>query len=200
MAKTALDTLSFTSALRWEKWLSRNHARSSGIWLRFFKKDSGVKTVTYTQALDAALCYGWIDGQVKGFDQSSYLQRFTPRRSKSMWSKRNREHVGRLIKDGKMQPAGLKEIEAAKRDGRWKAAYDSPSKMTVPADFLERLSKDKKANAFFATLNRANTYAIAWRLQTARKPETREKRMTAILAMLAACQQFHPTPNSPRPS
>jgi uncharacterized protein YdeI (YjbR/CyaY-like superfamily) len=147
--------------------------------------------VTYAEALDAALCYGWIDGQVKKSDELSYLQRFTPRRPKSLWSKRNREHVRRLIDEGRMMPAGLKQVEEAKQDGRWESAYDSPSTMAVPEDFLREVAKDPKAEAFFRALNRTNTYAIAWRLQTAAKPETRQKRMSAILAMLAQGKKFH---------
>lgn len=191
MKKPEPEVLAFESSRHFEKWLAKSHAQSQGIWLRFFKKDSGRKTVTYAEALDVALCYGWIDGQVKKLDESSYLQRFTPRRPKSLWSKRNREHVRRLTDAGRMQPAGLKQVEEAKRDGRWESAYDSPSNMAVPEDFLRELAKDAKAEAFFRTLNKTNTYAIAWRLQTAVKPETRQKRMTAILAMLAEGKKFH---------
>jgi uncharacterized protein YdeI (YjbR/CyaY-like superfamily) len=183
--------LSFKIPKEWAHWLAKNHASSEGIWLQFYKKGSGVATVTYSQALDEALCYGWIDGQMKKHDERSYVQRFTPRRPRSVWSKRNREHVERLKKEGKMKSAGLREAEAAMRDGRWSAAYDPPSTMEIPRDFLERLAKDKKAQAFFSTLNKANTYAIAWRLQTAKKPETREKRMKSILEMLAKGQKFH---------
>ncbi|MDE2590246.1 MAG: YdeI/OmpD-associated family protein, partial [Patescibacteria group bacterium] len=158
---------------------------------RIFKKDTGIKSIDYAQALDVALCYGWIDGQKKTHDEKSWLQKFTPRRSKSMWSKRNVEHVARLIKLGKMKPAGLKEVETAKRDGRWEKAYTSPSTMIMPRDFMEELSKNKKAKAFFKTLNKANTYAIGWRLETAKKPETREKRMKSILEMLTKGKKFH---------
>lgn len=159
--------------------------------MRLFKKDSGVATVTYAEALDEALCHGWIDGQLDKYDDKSWLRKFTPRRPKSFWSKRNIEHVNRLIDAGKMKPAGLKEVEAAKADGRWGRAYDSPSAMQVPDDFLTELSKHKKAQAFFKTLNKANTYAIAWRLQTAKRPETRAKRMQAILAMLKRGEKLH---------
>lgn len=181
---TNAPIVSFTSAQKWEAWLKKNHAKPEGIWLRFFKKGSGKKTVLYAEALDSALCYGWIDSQLKKYDEASYLQKFTPRRSKSVWSKLNIQHVERLTKAGKMKPAGLQKVEEAKKDGRWEKAYDSAGKMTMPADFLEKLAKNKKALAFFETLNRANSYAIAWRLQTAKKPETREKRMKTILAML----------------
>lgn len=191
--KTATDIpiISFKSAKDWGSWLAENHATSNGIWLRIFKKDSGKETVTYAQALDEALCCGWIDGQTQKYDEESWLQKFTPRRARSVWSKRNTEHITRLMDEGKMKPAGLKEVESAKRDGRWQKAYESPSKMTVPEDFIKELSKNKKAKAFFETLNKVNTYAITWRLQTAKKPETREKRMKTILEMLAKGEKFH---------
>jgi uncharacterized protein YdeI (YjbR/CyaY-like superfamily) len=160
-------------------------------WLRFFKKGAGISTVNYAEALDEALCHGWIDGQVKKYDEKSWLQKFTPRRRRSLWSKRNVANATRLIECGRMMGAGLKEIEAAKKDGRWESAYDSPSGMKVPPDFLKELSKDRKANAFFKTLDRANTYAIAWRLQTARTPETRERRKKSILEMLSKGEKFH---------
>lgn len=191
MKSSSAPILSFASAQEWAAWLAKNQASSSGIWLRFFKKGSDKKTVVYAEALDEALCHGWIDGQLKGRDEASYLQKFTPRRPKSVWSKINTQHVERLINVGKMKPTGLGKVEEAKKDGRWEKAYDSPGKMTVPTDFLKELAKDKKAKAFFGTLNRANTYAIAWRLQTAKRPETREKRMKAILAMLAKGEKFH---------
>jgi uncharacterized protein YdeI (YjbR/CyaY-like superfamily) len=187
----ALEIVSFASAEEVEQWLARNHARSNGIWVRFFKKDSGVPSVSHDEALDAALCFGWIDGQLKKHDAESWLHKFTPRRPKSVWSKRNTDHAKRLIRSGRMQPAGYREIEAAKKDGRWHAAYDSPSQMVVPGDFLEALARNKRAQAFFETLNRANLYAITWRLQTAKKPETREKRFKEILMMLARGKKFH---------
>ena len=181
----------FTTVKAFEAWLQKNHAKSPGIWVQFFKKDSGVKTVTYAEALDEALCYGWIDSQVKTFDEKSYLQRFGPRKPKSIWSKRNKEHVVRLIKEHRMSPAGLAQVTAAKADGRWSLAYDSPKNMTVPDDFLKEVKKDKKAHAFFLTLNKANVYAISWRLQTAKKPETHKKRMDVIIEMLKKGQTFH---------
>lgn len=191
MSKTDLPIIVFKSPEEWASWLAKNHAKSSGLWLRLFKKDSEFASVTYAEALDEALCYGWIDGQLDKYDEKSWLRKFTPRRPKSVWSKRNIAHIDRLAQAGKMKPSGRKEVEAAKADGRWKRAYDSPSVMQVPADFLKVLSKDKKAKAFFATLNKANTYAIAWRLQTAKKPETRAKRMQAILARLKKGEKFH---------
>ena len=191
MDNAELRILSFKTPDEWAKWLAKNHSKSDGIWLRFFKKNSGVKSITHDEALDEALCYGWIDGQLKKLDEQSWIHKFTPRRARSIWSKRNIEHVGRLIKLGKMKPSGLKEIEAAKNDGRWEKAYDAASTMQVPDDFLKELSKKKKAEAFFKTLNRANVYAIAWRLQTAKKPETRTRRMKAILEMLSRGEKFH---------
>jgi uncharacterized protein YdeI (YjbR/CyaY-like superfamily) len=190
-AKGEFEIVAFPSAKQWERWLAKTHSSSSGVWLRLFKKESGVATVTHAEALAVAICYGWIDGQIKKCDEVSWLRKFTPRRPKSVWSKRNRELVEQLTAAGKMRPAGLKEVKAAQADGRWDRAYDSPSKMEMPGDFLRELSKNKKARAFFETLNKANTYAIAWRLQTARKAETREKRMKAIIAMLASGQAFH---------
>jgi uncharacterized protein YdeI (YjbR/CyaY-like superfamily) len=197
-AKDELPVMAFASAKEWGRWLAGFHARSSGVWLRFFKKDSGIASVSHAEALAIALCYGWIDGQLKKHDEESWLHKFTPRRPRGVWSKRNREMAEQLTTARKMKPAGAKEIEAAKKDGRWDRAYDSPSKMVVPADFLKALAKNRRARIFFATLNKANTYAIAWRLQTAKKPETREKRMQAILEMLAEGRQFHESRQSKR--
>jgi uncharacterized protein YdeI (YjbR/CyaY-like superfamily) len=189
--KIKLPVKSFASEAAFEKWLQTNHTRSSGLWLRFFKKSAERYALMHTGALDVALCYGWIDGQLKKFDDISYLHKFTPRGIKSVWSKVNREHVERLEKEGRMLPAGLAAVAAAKKDGRWDNAYDAPSKMEIPVDFLKALAKDKEAKKFFDTLNRANRYSITWRLQTAKKPETRQKRMGAIIAMLNRKEKFH---------
>lgn len=183
--------LPFASASVWEEWLAEHHAAADGVWLMVAKKASGIASVTHDEALDVALCYGWIDGQGKTFDDTYYLQKFTPRRSKSLWSKRNIEKVAALTAAGKMQPAGLAEVEAAKRDGRWDAAYDSPKNMVVPDDFMQALGENEQALAFFNTLNQANKYAIAWRLQTAKKPETRQRRFDALLAMLERGEKLH---------
>lgn len=148
------------------------------------EKGSGIASVTYDEALDVALCYGWIDGQRKTFDSEFFLQKFTPRRSRSLWSKRNIKKVAELIAAGRMRPSGMAEIEAAQQDGRWDAAYDSPKNMVVPEDFLQALRANEEASAFFDTLSRSNVYAIAWRLATAQKPETRQRRFDALLAML----------------
>ena len=186
-----MKTLTFKSAAKFRSWLEKNHAVSEGIWLRIFKKDAGEQTVTYAEALDQSLCFGWIDGQKQARDASSWLQKFTPRRAKSGWSKMNIQHVERLIKTRQMTRAGLEAIEVAKADGRWQAAYDSPRNAVVPEDFLKSLDKDKKGKAFFQTLNKANIYSIVYRLQTAKKPETREKRKKLILEMLARGEKFH---------
>jgi uncharacterized protein YdeI (YjbR/CyaY-like superfamily) len=189
--KKTVAIKSFTAQRAWRSWLAKNHATSDGVWLRFFRKSSGRKSLTHELALDEALCYGWIDGQVAKYDEMSWLQKFTPRRPKSMWSKRNRDHVSRLEREKRMKPAGLREVESAKTDGRLGMAYDSPKNMNVPADFMKELGKDKNALAFFRTLNKANTYAIGWRLQTAARPETRERRMKQILKMMSEGKKFH---------
>jgi uncharacterized protein YdeI (YjbR/CyaY-like superfamily) len=186
-----LEIINFKSPKEFEKWLSKNYNSEKGIWLRFFKKDSEIKSLTYKEAVEEALCYGWIDGQAKSYDEKSWIQKFTPRRKKSIWSKINTERIEQLIKLGKMKPSGLKEVEEAKADGRWEKAYDSPSEMTIPNYFLKELSKNKKAKVFFETLNKTNKYSIAWRLQTAKKPETRQKRIQIILDMLSRGEKFH---------
>jgi uncharacterized protein YdeI (YjbR/CyaY-like superfamily) len=191
LKKDLLKIKSFKSSLDCRKWFIKNHSKSDGIWIRIFKKTSAVKSITYAEALDQALCYGWIDGQKQKYDEQSWLQRFTPRRAKSNWSKINTQHAERLIKSGKMASAGLKAIESAKADGRWKAAYDSPSNTVIPKDFLNELRRNKKALEFFKSLNKANQYAIAYRLQTAKKPETRAKRMKLILEMMRKGKKFH---------
>jgi uncharacterized protein YdeI (YjbR/CyaY-like superfamily) len=184
-----IRALKSTGDLR--SWLEKNHASSDGIWLRLFKKGSGKRTITYAEALDELLCFGWIDGQKKPEDELSWLQRACPRRPGSKWSRLNTQHAERLIKSGRMTEAGLQAVELAKADGRWTAAYDSPKDASPPLDFLKELANDKKAQSFFETLNRANVYSIVYRLQTAKKPETRAKRMKMILAMMARGEKFH---------
>lgn len=169
----------------------KEHARATGLLLRIYKKDSGVPSVTHAEALDQALCFGWIDGQKLPFDEKSWVQRLTPRRTKSNWSRINVAHVGRLIREGQMTPAGLEEVEAAKADGRWGAAYDSPATATVPPEFVEALARNAKAKRFYATLDRSNLYAIAYRLQTAKRPETKTRRIRLIIDMLARGEKFH---------
>ena len=171
--------------------MAKEHARATGLLLRIYKKDSGIPSVTYAEALDQALCFGWIDGQRLPFDANSWVQKFTPRRAKGRWSKINVAHVDRLIQQGHMMPAGLKEVEAAKTDGRWAAAYDSPANAAVPPEFVKELARNAKAKQFYATLNRANLYSIAYRLQTAKRPETKIKRMKLIIDMLARGEKFH---------
>lgn len=191
MKSRELKIMPFKTGKAFGTWIKKNHDKSPGVWIQFYKKGSGVKTITYAEALNESLCYGWIDSQAKSLDDKSYLQRFGLRKSKSIWSKINRLHITRLVKEGRMTPAGLAHVTAAKGDGRWESAYDSPKNMTVPDDLLKALSKHKKAEQFFKTLNKANVYAIAWRLQTAKKPETRQKRMDLILGMLKKGQKFH---------
>jgi uncharacterized protein YdeI (YjbR/CyaY-like superfamily) len=187
-----LQVISFKSPAEFRRWMAKHHAKSDGIWLRIFKKGSSELSITYAQALDQALCYGWIDGQKQKYDEDSWLQWFTVRRPKSGWSKINTQHAERLLKSGDVAPAGLKAIEAAQLDGRWQAAYDSPGNAMAPDDFLEALKKNKKAQAFFKTLNKANTYAIVYRLQTVKKAETRAKRIEQFVAMLARNKKLHP--------
>ncbi len=192
MAKTdTLPTLAFKTIKSFETWIAKNHSTSAGLWIKHFKKDSGEKSVTYAEALEVALCYGWIDAQKLGFDEKAWLQKFCPRRPKSIWSKVNIAHVERLSKEGRMKAPGLAAVEKAKADGRWEQAYDSPSKMTIPEEFLKQLSKNKKAETFFKTLNKSNLFAIGFRLQTAKKPETKEKRAKQIIEMLAKGEKFH---------
>ena len=181
----------FTTPQEWAKWLAKNHASVTAVWIKFAKKNTSAVSINYAQALDVALCYGWIDGLVNKYDEKYYLQRFTPRSKKSNWSKINREHIARLIKEKRMQPSGLLTVEIAKKNGQWDSAYDSSKDMQVPEDFLKEVVKDERVMAFYKTLTRANTYAIAWRLQTAKKPETREKRFNALLEMLKKGKKIH---------
>lgn len=189
--KEQLPIVAFRSGDEWKTWLMEHGETSEGAFLQIFKKDSGVSSISYAEALDVALCFGWIDGQKKSLDDKSWLQRFTPRRAKSIWSKRNIEHVERLTSLGQMNARGLREVEAARADGRFNAAYDAPSQMAAPEDFMSALAHDKKAEAFFKTLNKANLYAIAWRLQTAKKPETRAARIEKFVEMLHREEKFH---------
>src|SRR5579871_3124563 len=163
MARTdrrSADGTAFRSAREFRAWLAKEHRRADGVVLRISRKGSGVASITYAQALDQALCFGWIDGQKLPLDETAWLQKFGPRRSKSKWSKKNTEHVERLVRTGRMTAAGLAEVEAAKADGRWAAAYDSPANATLPADFVRELDRNPKAKAFFASLSKANLYAI----------------------------------------
>lgn len=189
--KSELPTLAFASQAKLLAWYAKNHDTSPGIWLKVAKKDSGIVSVTIVEALDVALCYGWIDGQRMPFDDKYYLQKYTPRRPKSIWSKINVEKVERLIKGGEMQPAGLKAIEAAKADGRWAKAYDGQKTMTVPEDFQAALNKSKKAKAFFETLNRVNRFAILFRIHNVKKAETRTKKIKQFIEMLEKGEKIY---------
>ena len=190
-SKADLPVIPFSTPAIWEQWLEQNHASSEGIWLQLFKKNSGIASVTYAEALDVALCYGWIDAQVQAIDELSYKQHFTPRRPKSIWSKRNIGHIARLTNEERMKPAGIRQVESAKADGRWEQAYDSPGNMTLPEDFVAELKKDVTAHTFYESLSKANKYAICWRIQTAKRSETREKRKMEILEMLRNGEKYH---------
>ena len=187
-----LPILAFPSRKKWEEWLAKHHADSKGIWLKISKKGAETSTVQYPEALESALCYGWIDGQKGALDEEFWLQKFTPRGPRSKWSKINREKADALVESGRMKPAGLAEIEKAKADGRWEAAYDSQSKASVPEDFQKELDANPDAAAFFATLESYNRYAILYRIQEAKKPETRAKRIEKFIGMLKRGEKVHP--------
>jgi len=180
----------FKDQKAWGKWLIAN-ASGKGVWLQIAKKDSGIASVNYAQALEVALCHGWIDGQKRGYDERFFLQRFTPRRPRSLWSKINIGHVERLIAAGRMQSGGLREVEAAKADGRWEAAYRSFSDMEVPAELAAALKKNKKAKAFFDQLDRTNRYSFCWRVHTAKKAKTRVARAEKFVEMLTRGEKIH---------
>jgi uncharacterized protein YdeI (YjbR/CyaY-like superfamily) len=186
-----LPVLTFESKDEFAAWLEANHATSGGIWIKVAKKGSGVPSVHTPEALDVALCYGWIDGQRKSLDDSHFLQKYTPRRPRSKWSKINVAKVEALIAAGEMRPAGLAEIERAKADGRWDAAYDSPKNMKVPPDLQAELDQDPAAAAFFASLDSTNRYAILYRLHDAKRPETRARRLEQYVAALKRGEKLH---------
>jgi uncharacterized protein YdeI (YjbR/CyaY-like superfamily) len=186
-----LPVIPFASRGAWAAWLEEQHATSDGLWLKFAKKGSGVETVTYAEAVETALCYGWIDGQRVSFDDRFWLQRFTPRRARSRWSKINRQKATELIESGEMQPAGLREVERARADGRWDAAYDAPSTATVPEDLRRELEKNEPARAFFETLDSANRYAILYQIGDAKRPETRARRIGKYVAMLSEGKKIY---------
>jgi len=185
------DLAEFTSGEEWERWLAENHTRSKGIWIRLFRKGSGVPSVTVAEALDSALCYGWITGQARPYDGTSWLGRFVPRRPRSIWSKINVGHVERLTREGRMRPAGLKQVEEAKRDGRWERAYSPPRTARVPADFNRALGKNKKALASFETLKKSNRYAILFRLENTKSEAARKAKIDQIVSMLERGETFH---------
>lgn len=186
-----LPTRLFKNDAAWEAWLTRNHDKSTGLWLRIAKAGSSVKSVSYAEALDVALCYGWIDGQKKAFDDATWLQKFTPRGKRSMWSKINRQKVMRLVESGRMQQSGLEAVERAKTNGQWDSAYDSHRTSTVPEDFQRALDAHPQAKAFFATLSSANRYAILFRIQTVKKAATRAKKIEQFVSMLERHEVVH---------
>lgn len=181
----------FQDKSAWISWLKKNCDKSTGVWLRLAKKDSGLTSISRNEALDVALCYGWIDGMSKSEGDETWLQKFTPRTKRSIWSKKNRENVQRLIDSGEMQPSGLAEIERAKSDGRWDAAYDSPRTIAVPEDLRQALEKNKKAAKVYEGLDSRNRYAILFRIHNAKKPETRARRIKEFVEMLARGDKLH---------
>ena len=187
-----LPTIFLASAREWEEWLEANHATSPGVWLKIAKKDTGIESVRYPEVLESALCFGWIDGQREALDERYFLQRFTPRQPRSKWSKINREKAERLVPAGRMRPAGLAEVERAKADGRWEMAYESQSRIAVPDDLERELATRPQAKEFFFQLSSQNRYAILYRLQDAKKPETRARRLAKFVAMLEAGETIHP--------
>jgi uncharacterized protein YdeI (YjbR/CyaY-like superfamily) len=190
-ASPPTPTRGFKSQKDFAAWLEKNHRSSDGFLLRIARKGAGVKSITYPEAVETALCYGWIDGQKLPESETAWLQRFTPRRKRSPWSKINREKALALIANGQMQRAGLDEVERARTDGRWESAYDPQSAATIPPELAKELDRHPKAKAFFQTLRRANSYAIIWRIQTAKRPETREKRIRTYIEMLEKGETLH---------
>jgi uncharacterized protein YdeI (YjbR/CyaY-like superfamily) len=189
--KEGLPVLLFASRGEWGRWLDEHHASTEGVWLQFAKKGSGVTTVTYDEAVEMALCYGWIDSQAARLDDRYWLQRYTPRRKRSKWSRINREKAEKLIAGGLMQPAGLLEVERAMADGRWDAAYDGPKNMAVPQDLLQALKQNEQARAFFDSLNSRNRYAILYQIEDAKKPETRARRIEKYVKMLSNQEKLY---------
>jgi uncharacterized protein YdeI (YjbR/CyaY-like superfamily) len=192
MPRGDLPVLGFADSRAWETWLAQQHAVSPGIWLKIRKKDSSEPGINHDEALAVALCYGWIDGQVDRLDDDYWLQRFTPRKPRSRWSKINTEKAAELIDAGRMQPAGMREVELAQADGRWDAAYAGQRTITVPDDLAAELARNDAARAFFATLSGANRYAILYRIGDAKRPETRARRIAKFVGMLAAHETIHP--------
>ncbi len=190
-SKSDLPIMAFATQRDFEAWLDKHGATSPGLWLKFAKKTSGIATISQPEAVETALCHGWIDGQLDKFDDQYWLVRFTPRKAKSKWSEKNRSKVLDLIAQGRMRPPGLKEVEAAKADGRWDAAYASQRTAEIPDDLAAALAKNKKAKAFFETLTGSNRYAILYRLQDAKKPETRARRLETFIGMLERGETLH---------
>jgi uncharacterized protein YdeI (YjbR/CyaY-like superfamily) len=191
-ADDSLPTIHFASPADWEQWLEERHALSEGVWIKMAKKGAGIESVRYPEVLDSALCFGWIDGRREALDARFFLQRFTPRRTRSRWSWINREKAEGLIAAGRMRPAGLVEVERAKADGRWGAAYAGQRLSVVPEDLQRELDARPQAKAFFAALSSQNRYAILYRLQEAKRPETRARRLAKFVALLEAGETIHP--------
>jgi uncharacterized protein YdeI (YjbR/CyaY-like superfamily) len=187
-----MPIIAFAKPRDWADWLASHHASSRGVWMKLAKKDSGIASVTYAEALEVALAWGWIDGQKNSYDATAWLQKFTPRGPKSIWSKINRDKALALIAAGEMKPPGLEQIERAKQDGRWEAAYDSPSRATVPEDLSAALAANPRAAAFFSTLNATNRYAVLFRIHTAKKAETRARRIAQFVEMLGRHEKLYP--------
>jgi uncharacterized protein YdeI (YjbR/CyaY-like superfamily) len=185
------DSEQFETRAQWRRWLTRNGGKSDGIWMRFAKKAGAHKTISYDEAVEEALCFGWIDSQVRKLDDKFYVQRFTPRRPRGVWSKINVQRVERLIAEDRMTQAGLREVAAAKADGRWEQAYEGSASAEPHPDFVAALKKNKAAREFFASLNKTNRYAVIWRVQTARTDALRAKRITQLVEMLARSETFH---------
>ena len=196
MAVNTEPILEFSEASEWEAWLAKNHHRSGAVWLRIPKGKGG--DLTYARALDTALTWGWIDSRKRSLDTSAWLQRFSPRAAKSPWSKINRARAEALIASGAMKEPGLAEVERARTDGRWERAYDSPRTAEVPSDLAAALERDSRAKAFFDALDRTNRYAILWRVQTAKTPETRARRIEQFVALCASGKTLHPPPKGRR--
>jgi uncharacterized protein YdeI (YjbR/CyaY-like superfamily) len=192
MPADSLPVVSFEDTDAWDAWLTAHAAGSPGLWLKIAKKGSAGRSISYSDALDVALCHGWIDGQKGRLDDEYWLQRFTPRKPGSKWSKINTERAAALIESGRMRPAGLREVERAQGDGRWEQAYESQSRVTVPEDLARALAANQRARAFFATLDSTNRYAILYRIGTAKRPETRAKRIDAFVAMLSEHKKIYP--------
>jgi uncharacterized protein YdeI (YjbR/CyaY-like superfamily) len=190
-ADDGLPKLPFASTAEWERWLEDNHAEAGGVWIEMAKKGTGIESVRYPEVLEGALSFGWIDGRREALDERYFLQRYTPRRPRSRWSRINRETAERLIAEGRMRPAGLAEVERARADGRWDAAYEGQRRMTVPDDLQRELDARPEAKAFFAQLSSQNRYAILYRLHEAKRPETRARRLATFVAMLEAGEAIH---------
>jgi uncharacterized protein YdeI (YjbR/CyaY-like superfamily) len=191
MPKDDLPVIPFASREAFEQWLEAKHESADGLWIKFAKKASGIETVVYAEAVETALCFGWIDGQANSLDDDWYLQRFTPRRPRSKWSQINRDRAEALIEQGAMRPAGLREVERAKDDGRWEAAYASPSKIEVPADLQAELDANPRARQFFEQISKTNRYAILYRIYDAKRPETRARRIEKFVGMLERGETVH---------